>query len=182
VGGLKVLFDWVERALARPRALSGIPVRLEQARWVPLELPPGHPEFRRLRRLRLQAEADDYHLQKEAMYEMYGDKAPPHFVATYMVGRDPRTGQVFSGCTWSEGVRALLPRGETVCFTRRGRGGQHRIVSMGKWEDVRRVVGDLMTPAGLYPERYRVEQFPGPAQLAAIGTGPGGVVLPTLSG
>jgi hypothetical protein len=170
VAGLRVLFDWVERTLALPRALSGVPVRLQQARWVPLELPHGHPEFQRLRLLRLQAEADDYRRQKEAMYEMYGDKAPPHFVATYMVARDPRTGQMFSGCTWTEGVPALLPRVEAIGFARQGNEGE--IVSMGEWEQVCSVVGDLMTPVGLYPERYRVEQFPSATQLAAIRTGP----------
>jgi hypothetical protein len=171
--GLSILFDRVERTLAQPRALSGVPVRLQQDRWVPLELPNGHPEFQRLRRLRLEAEAGDYHCQKEAMDEMYGEKAPPHFVSDYMVGRDLRTGLMFSNCTWSEGVPALLPRVEAICFTRQGNGGKHQIVSIVEWDQVCSVVGDLMTPAGLYPERYRVEQFPSATQLEAIGTGPG---------
>ena len=31
---------------------------------------------------------------------------------------------------------------------------------MAPWEKVVEAAGDLMTPMGMYPERYRVEAFP----------------------
>ena len=37
------------------------------------------------------------------------------------------------------------------------------------WERVAGVAGDLMEPQDLYPERYRVVEFPSDEQLAAIG-------------
>jgi hypothetical protein len=37
-----------------------------------------------------------------------------------------------------------------------------------EWDRVREVVGDLMEPIGLYPERYRVRSFPNPDQIEAI--------------
>ena len=40
---------------------------------------------------------------------------------------------------------------------------------MAAWEKVVEVVGHLMTPQGMYPERFRVETFPTAEQLAAMG-------------
>ena len=40
---------------------------------------------------------------------------------------------------------------------------------MAPWEKVVEIAGDLMTPMGIYPERYRVEGFPSAEQLAAMG-------------
>ncbi len=40
---------------------------------------------------------------------------------------------------------------------------------MVSWDKVAEFVGDLMTPMGMYPERYRVDGFPTADQLAAVG-------------
>lgn len=46
------------------------------------------------------------------------------------------------------------------------------IVAFADWARVQDVVGDLMKPVGLYPQRFRVEQFPTGEQLKAIGFAP----------
>jgi hypothetical protein len=38
------------------------------------------------------------------------------------------------------------------------------------WEAIQSVCGDLMQPIGLYPERYRVIEFPTDEQLQAMST------------
>ena len=40
---------------------------------------------------------------------------------------------------------------------------------MTPWDKLVEIAGDLMTPMGMYPERYRVEGFPTAAQLVAMG-------------
>ena len=40
---------------------------------------------------------------------------------------------------------------------------------MAPWEKVVEAAGDLMTPMDMYPERYRVEEFPSAEQLEAMG-------------
>jgi hypothetical protein len=43
------------------------------------------------------------------------------------------------------------------------------VVAACSWARARTIVGDLMTPVGMYPERFRVDQFPTPEQLEALG-------------
>jgi hypothetical protein len=45
-------------------------------------------------------------------------------------------------------------------------------VASGDWETVRHVVEDLMEPQGMYPERWRVREFPSEEMLQEIGTLP----------
>jgi len=40
---------------------------------------------------------------------------------------------------------------------------------MTPWDKLVEIAGDLMTPMGMYPERYRVDGFPTADQLAAMG-------------
>jgi hypothetical protein len=58
-----------------------------------------------------------------------------------------------------------------VFFVRpKGEGGGE-VVATAPWERVAAVVGGLLRPAGLYPERHLVEGFPSGEQLAALGRG-----------
>ena len=57
----------------------------------------------------------------------------------------------------------LLPRTEQIVL---GTLGQAPVVAA--WEKVEKVAGELMTPLDMYPERYRVAEFPSIEQLAAI--------------
>jgi hypothetical protein len=42
------------------------------------------------------------------------------------------------------------------------------LLGVGEWDRVREVVGDLIEPLGVYPERYRVRSFPTSEQLREI--------------
>ena len=78
-------------------------------------------------------------------------------------------GGVTSCCVWGEGVDTLLPRTDVVSLVRPNCPESHVI---GSWGRVCEVVGDLMEPVGLYPERYRVMAFPSEEQLRAIASPP----------
>ena len=74
------------------------------------------------------------------------------------------TGERVNYCVWTAGAVSLLPRTERVIF-----GGEGLEAVMAPWEKVAAVIGDLMTPTDMYPERFRVETFPTAEQLAAMG-------------
>jgi hypothetical protein len=43
-----------------------------------------------------------------------------------------------------------------------------QLAASGPWEHVAAIVGDLLEPMGIYPERYRVRSFPSEEQIVAI--------------
>ena len=73
-----------------------------------------------------------------------------------------------SYAVWSEGVATLLPRADRVAFVRRD-----KVLGMIPWERTLEAFGHLMTPLGLYPERWKVDDFPGDAALRSPGPGRG---------
>lgn len=74
-------------------------------------------------------------------------------------------GKVLSWTTWGEGVKGLLPRTDLVTFVGSAVGATPLLVP---WAEVQRVAGALMSPQGLSPERWLVEQFPSSDQLRAM--------------
>ena len=79
-----------------------------------------------------------------------------------------------TGAFWTEGVDTLLPKTEIVVLQSLSQDRSSACVhATGEWDRVQEVVGHLMEPVGLYPERYRVRSFPTPEQIEAIkGDGP----------
>lgn len=167
VEGMKCFFDVVESTLKQPLHLTGLPVRF-CGRWVTLELVPDHPQFNRLRKVRLQSEADDYTFQREQIYRLRAENARC-FPARVMLPKDPRTAELFSICTWSDKEPLLLPRTERIVFTRTVSDSQVQFAAACGWDRAISIVGNLMTPLGMYPERFRVEHFPSQDQLNALG-------------
>jgi hypothetical protein len=169
--GLGHLLQLAEQHFDDLRVVSPLPVRLGSAGWVPLELPPGHPDAFRLKSIRLRAEADGYQTQRRDVLRDRGADAC-EFVATCLAVRNTRTGEPTSTCAWSAGIPSLLPQAEWVSFIRPLGDGAYRMEAFGGWDRVREVAGDLMTAVGCYPPRYRVEAFPSDDQLARIGLPP----------
>jgi hypothetical protein len=62
-----------------------------------------------------------------------------------------------------------LPRTDLVHFFVPKAENEGGIAASADWASVTRVVGDLMEPQGLYPERYRVRDFPSEEQLRLLG-------------
>jgi hypothetical protein len=176
--GLSFLLDQAAGAFRAESPVTALPLCLSGGRWAPLDLPPGHPEQVRLRQLRLWAAAQEYLRQGRPRDFVHGPDGKRYHVATCMVGHDPGTGGPHSVCTWTRNVRAVLPRCDYIGFMQ-PEGTVFQVRAVGTWERVEEVVGPLQ-PLGLYPERYRVEQFPTEDQLAAIGMAispPGGTAV-----
>ena len=62
------------------------------------------------------------------------------------------TGHRLSYCVWTEGATSLLPKTERIIL-----GGEDQAPVVVPWDKVVEIVGDLMTPMDMYPERYRVD-------------------------
>jgi hypothetical protein len=85
-------------------------------------------------------------------------------VASYSAQQDRTTGAITSYCTWTKGVRLLLPKTDLIGFVC----GEEVVGGLVSWSKVEEIAGDLLVPQGMYPERYRVEEFPSDDQLEAI--------------
>ncbi len=176
VEGLDRMASFAEEFYAGPRFLSGIPLILGDG-WSPFELPEGHTLFRRYQSLRYVTMAMDYPRQGELLGDCYRRKGESLFVAPVL--RKPGCEWATMAC-WSEGVDTILPKTAVIlirstCLEE----GSPMFHAAAEWDRVQEVVGDLMEPLGLYPERYRVRSFPTSDQNKAI-NGDGQVMLALL--
>jgi hypothetical protein len=163
VEGLERMASQAERFLG-PRFRSGHAVLVGGGRCTPFELPQGHPLHRRFQSLAHLTMACDYPRQGKLLGARYAGTGDDPFVASVLFtgGSDWAT---FS--SWSAGVDTLLPKTQVIGFSRRiaGSSTDYETLGLAEWDRVKAVVGDLMEPLGLYPERYRVRSFPTPEQL-----------------
>lgn len=166
---LSALAELGEEALKDPRPIQGYPLRRAADFWVPFLPWPDAPGFAPFHRLRMICLGRDYAEQAELLNERCRARGEDVFVASYTAMENTKTGESLSYCVWAEGVDTLLPETDRVFFLRPRDQAEADVAASGDWERVRRVVGHLMTPAGLHPERYRVTDFPTADQLAEIG-------------
>ena len=169
--GLAIMCKIAKESFDKPRPISTIALRLEGDEWTPWLPAEDTPHFADLRELRLRTIGAEYNDQKELLDAMHDQAGEDVYVASFSALQNKETGRVTSYSVWSEGVHALLPQTDAVMFFRPTAPDNGKIVAGATWEHVRQVVGDLMEPLGLYPERYRVREFPSAAQLERIGKG-----------
>ena len=162
--GLEAMVALAKKAFEQPRIVSGVALRLAGDEWVSWMPEAAHPLFDEFRGLRIQSYGHDYAEQKELLDELHEKTGEDVFVASYSVMLHKDTGHRISFCMWAKGLTSLLPQAERIVL-----GGEDQASVMAPWEKVAKIVGDLMTPMGMYPERYRVDGFPTAAQLAAMG-------------
>ncbi len=167
--GLLTIATLGAEALNQPRFLSGIPVRLAGDEWVQFFPAADQPAYSRFRLLRAHSIGRDYANQGEALKAQYEKTDEDVFISQFAIMRKEATEEVMSYTVWSGDIESLLPEADVVYFVRMKNETDAEIVADAPWERVRQVVGDLMTPQGFYPERYRVSAFPDAERLAALG-------------
>lgn len=160
-----------EEAYKHPRSLCGGAFRLDaDDQWVPFLPEEGHPHYQPFKLLWLRSVGGDYAEQQGALKALHEKTGKDVYVAGFSARKNQDSGEVRSYCVWSEGVDTFLPRTDDVVFFRPKDAEDGDIIADAPWERVQAVVGDLMKPVGLYPERYLVEDFPSEDQLAALGS------------
>jgi uncharacterized protein YtpQ (UPF0354 family) len=161
--GLEAMIALAKKAFEQPRTVSGAALRLEGDEWTRWLPEADHPHYEELHGLWLRSQGQDYAEQKELLDKLHESRGEEVFVATYNVAQEKESGERINFCIWADGAVTLLPRTEQIVL---GVLGQPPVVAA--WEKVEAVVGELMTPLDLYPERYRVAEFPRLEQLGAI--------------
>jgi hypothetical protein len=168
--GLETLAKIAAESLNQPRPISTVALRLEDDGWQSWLPQRGTPAFTPFHELRLRTLGAEYNDQKELLDQSHQASGTDVYVAQFSAVQKQATGRVTSYAVWSEGLETLLPETDDLLFLRpseQGEGGD--IVAGGPWEKVQQIVGDLLQPQGIYPERYLVAEFPSPQQLQQIG-------------
>jgi hypothetical protein len=168
--GLGKLAEIAEAAHEHPRPLSLIACRLtDEDEWVPFLPPPEHPQYKQYRLFQIRCFGSDYEEQKATLNEFHEKTGKDIFVASFSAVEKQDTGEIRSYCVWSQGVSAFLPKADYVYFFQPGDDEKGDIVATVPWTIAEAVLGDRLTPVGLYPERYLVEGFPTEEEIAAFG-------------
>lgn len=154
--GVAAMAMLAEGELDDPRRISGTMFRACGGQLVPW-LPEGDDElFRACKSLVLRTIEADYQDQGLMLAALppgeYGDAQ----VSDIEIEDGRTTFERFSWCDWKEGLPALLPRAERIRFLPTNAADSFFV----PWDAAHNVLGKLMEPLGLYPERYRVSAFP----------------------
>ncbi|HLA83549.1 MAG TPA: hypothetical protein VJL29_02040, partial [Thermoguttaceae bacterium] len=150
-------------ALQKPRAVSGVALRLDGDEWGPWLPEASHPLYGEFRSLFIQSIGQAYAEQKTLLDQLHARTGEDVVVPSFSAMRNPATGGVLTFCIWGEHCTSLLPCTDLVAFV-----GVGRDPVMAPWGRVVETLGHLMRPEGIYPERYRVVDFPTREQLAAM--------------
>ena len=167
--GLEIMSKIAEDSYEKPRPISTVALRLEGDEWQPWLPPRSSPSFAKYHELRLRTIGAEYNDQKELLDEVHAATKAGLYVAQFNAMQNKATGQVTSYSVWSEGLDILLPQTDSIFFFRPTGEKEGTIVAGGPWEHVQQIVGNMLEPSGMYPERFRVQDFPSDYQLEAIG-------------
>jgi hypothetical protein len=100
--------------------------------------------------------ASTYCRQTELLKKLHKQTDQEVSVARFLLGQDESTGEAFSYCLWCPDLPILLPHVDRVAFMEE----EDDRPMLVDWDRVCEAVGHLMEPQGMYPERYRVEDYP----------------------
>lgn len=166
--GLLKMAEIANLELQGTRPMTGIAVRLEGNRWKSYTPKLGDLAYRELHCLWIATVVRDYAQQKQLLDKLHEKQGKDIFVASFIAKQNDDTGEVRSFCMWRENVDSLLPVTDRVAFCSDAL-PDPSMESMPKWDQVLAIAGELTERTELYPERYRVRQFPSREQLRALG-------------
>jgi hypothetical protein len=170
--GLEVMCKVAEESFEKPRPISTVALRLVGDDWESWLPAPASPVYSKFHELRMRTIGMEYNDQKELLDQIHASTSADLFVASFSAVQQKDTGRITSYSVWSQGVPTLLPETDDIVLLRAdGAAEKVELAAAGDWQRVREIAGDLMEPLGMYPERYRVLEFPTSEQLAAIGKG-----------
>ena len=173
VDGLTQMISVAENR-QEPYFISGLLYRLQDDRWVPFMPDASHPSNRRFRSLAYKTFGGGYNAQKKVLDEKFKKRGRCSSPATSWWKAPAGNLRVVAHRV--EGVKTALPVTDYVIFVSAHGFPTLSAVGPGSvgdllkpWTRVREFLGHLMTTMNLYPERFMVQKFPSPEQLAAFG-------------
>ncbi len=153
--GLAIMASLADDAFKKPRPMTALVFRLEGDDWIPWQPLRSCPVFKQFQALRAQSLGQEYTDQKELLERSLQRREEDLFIANFMAMRNNTSGEIVSFCSWAEGVASLLPRTDRIAFVREG--ADPVLVA---WEKAEQIIGHLILPQDIYPERIRVDDFP----------------------
>ena len=166
--GLANMANFAERLTKGRLSLSGIPLRLNGDVWVAFLPSHLHASYRQFERLRAETVVQDYSDQQLPLQAMLDPKSKRVFVSPLSFLPLAKKQSSLTCCDWVSGINVLLPKADLIRFVLSENKADHTIAAITEWDHAVNIVGNLMVPQGLYPERYRVSSFPTAAQMAKL--------------
>ena len=167
--GLAAMANLAGQSLKKPRAMSGVAIRLAGREWEPFEPGEESPVAWALRAFRLHSMSQESAEQKELLEARFSARKEDVFVAALMLIRSKDSNRVSTLTTWTEGVEALLPEAEAIGFMKVSGVAKAEMRGMVPWDRAVAVIGGGLKPEGMYPARYRVNGFPTEEEFRRMG-------------
>jgi hypothetical protein len=164
---LEMLIAIAAKELSEPRSLAPLLLRFEDGEWKNWLPAPGSRNRAALERWELKAKLDRYNRQKaelEALEKEVGEGAHPlqHWFYGTLMARDGGA-KTLTFSMWFP-TPTLLPRCELVCLRPEEKGPVIEV----PWAAVAEVMGDRLVKLDGYPERFRADVYPEPAELERL--------------
>ena len=119
-----------------------------------------------------------YRDQKTALDQLHERTKVDVFVATFMVRSvNDATDRLQSWCSWSAGVRSLLPLTDYVIFNSAPGAQPPKPLVLVPWETVERICGSYLQTTAEEPVRFEVNAFPTPEEYKLLSEAPGSTVV-----
>jgi hypothetical protein len=154
-----------------PWPLSGTLITRQAGGWMRYE--PGAQLVSNARALETFSLALTYHDQQLALQNHAERSGDDVYVAAFaMLAPKEDPDAIVSWCSWTNGVVSLLPRTDSIAFTKISTGSASEVVLV-PWADAERICGSLLNSTDEDPPRYRVVGFPAEdqwQQLKAVDT------------
>lgn len=162
--GLAAIAEIAETALAEPRAISGVLIRLQRDQWKEFMVPEEHPAFLQLNKLRVDTIAREYEHQEQLLNRYYKANDKDVFVAPIVFYQNGSGGRFKTAAPCPAGWVSEIPRADIIAVL----SNKENVIGV-TWEKFVEIAGDsLQKQEDLYPERFRIERFPTKGQLESL--------------
>lgn len=166
--GLKLLLKIARDMEGAPGGAMALPMVLSENNWYPFSLAGDHELFEPFDRMRLSVMATMYAEQKSYLQKIYARSQTPYTIIDYLE-RSSNDYNFSQSIINEQDLPALIPLSDTLEFRRAEENMPLKRVANGNLDKCAKALFELLHPAGLYPERCRLEKFPDKKQLRSIG-------------
>ncbi|MEQ8849039.1 DUF1444 family protein [Botrimarina sp.] len=160
--GLVELAALVEQDLQHERAITGRLFRLTDDGWAPWLPAEDHPAYAAWRLLQVQSIGRDYQEQKARLEKQLQADGADAMVSSYQAVE--RQGGLETFAVLAYGLGAWLPEVEYVVLSDQ----RLKPVARVPWDRFREQLADRFEPMDLYPERWRLSEYPSDELLARL--------------
>ncbi len=166
--GLKLLLNINKDLVNAPGGSLSLPMVLAENNWYPFSVAGDHELFEQFDRLRLSVMTVMYGEQKKFLEKIYANNEKQYTIIDYL-GRTVDD-HVFSQSIINEqDLPVLIPLADALEFRKAEENSPIKRVATGNLDKCVKALSEVLVPAGLYPERCKLERFPDKKQLRSIG-------------